>query len=114
MTTDVRGSNFTKAAGGFTDESTELANDARRILDAIAAIGDFAGTDESGNTFRQGYDTAMKKIVTYVGSLRDHYPEISERLAGMKSNFDLANWANIESLPKVSKPPTFSDGKLTP
>ncbi|MCP2346091.1 hypothetical protein HD595_002213 [Nonomuraea roseoviolacea subsp. carminata] len=34
----------------------------------------------------------------------------------MNSTLDIANWATIESLPKVSDPPKFSesDGKLTP
>ena len=86
------------------------------ILNAIAALGDFAGTDETANTFRQGYSTALKTATTYVNALRDVYPGIAERLAGMKTNFDVANWANIQSLPKVSDLPEFSesDGKLKP
>jgi hypothetical protein len=113
---DVRGSNFMKAAGGFVAEHEELATDARGILNAIAALGDFAGTDETANTFRQGYSTALKTATTYVNALRDVYPGIAERLAGMKTNFDVANWANIQSLPKVSDLPEFSesDGKLKP
>ncbi|MFG6197264.1 hypothetical protein [Nonomuraea sp. JJY05] len=114
--TDVRGSTFTTAAGGFVAEHDELARDARRILDAIAALGDFAGTDETANTFRQGYSTALKKAETYVNALRDVYPEVAERLAGMKTGFDVAHWATIESLPKVSDPPEYSksDKKFTP
>ncbi|MCA2182427.1 hypothetical protein LDL08_40340 [Nonomuraea glycinis] len=105
---DVLRSDFTKAADGFADEHDGLAKDARWILDAIAALGDFAGTDETANTFRQGYSTALKSTTTYVGALRDRYPEIAERLAGMKTGFDVANWANIQSLPKVSDLPDFS------
>ncbi|NUW40826.1 hypothetical protein [Nonomuraea rhodomycinica] len=58
----------------------------------------------------------MRKVETYVNALRDVYPEVAERLAGMRTTLDIANWATIESLPKVSDPPTFSesDGKLTP
>ncbi|GAA2311766.1 hypothetical protein GCM10010149_73140 [Nonomuraea roseoviolacea subsp. roseoviolacea] len=58
----------------------------------------------------------MKKVETYVNALRDVYPEVADRLAGMNSTLDIANWATIESLPKVSDPPKFSesDGKLTP
>ncbi|MEV0235561.1 hypothetical protein [Nonomuraea sp. NPDC050786] len=112
-TTEVHGSTFTSAAGGFVTEHEELARDAGRILDAIAALGDFAGTDETGTTFRQGYSTALKKTETYVNALRDVYPGVAERLAGMKTSFDVANWATIESLPKVSDPPEYSDGKLT-
>ncbi|GAA3211942.1 hypothetical protein [Nonomuraea helvata] len=114
--TEVHGSTFTSAAGGFTTEHEELARDARGILDALFALGDFAGTDEAGNRFRQGYSTALKKAETYVNALRDVYPSVGERLAGMKTTFDVANWATIESLPKVSDPPEYSesDGKLTP
>ncbi|NUW30344.1 hypothetical protein HTZ77_02730 [Nonomuraea sp. SMC257] len=113
---DVRGSTFTKAAGGFTAEHSELAGYTRAIFDAIAALGNFAGTDDAGNTFRQGYSTALKKVETYVNALRDVYPEVADRLAGMNTTLDIANWATIESLPKVSDPPKFSesDGKLTP
>ncbi|MET7462555.1 hypothetical protein [Nonomuraea sp. NPDC005501] len=114
--TDFYGSNFTKAAGAFVTEHDDLAGDTRRILDAIAALGDFAGTDDTAKTFRQGYSTALKKVSTYVNALSDVYPEIAERLAGMRTTFDVANWAVIESLPKVSDPPKFSasDGKLKP
>lgn len=105
---DVLGSDFTKAAGGFAAEHEDLAKDARWILDAIAALGDFAGTDETANTFRQGYATALKSTTTYVGALRDLYPGIAERLAGMRTGFDVANWASIQSLPKVSDLPEFS------
>ncbi|MEV1169256.1 hypothetical protein [Nonomuraea sp. NPDC049784] len=114
--TNVRGSTFTSAAGGFTTEHDELTRDARGILDAIAALGDFAGTDETANTFRQSFSTALKKAETYVNALRDVYPEVANRLAGMKTGFEVAHWATIESLPKVSDPPEYSksDGKLTP
>ncbi|MGW0200962.1 hypothetical protein [Nonomuraea sp. NPDC003201] len=113
---DVRGSTFTRVAGGFVTEHDELARDARRILDAITALGDFAGTDETANTFKQGYSTGLKKAETYVNALRDVYPGIAERLAGMKTGFDVAHWASIQSLPKVSDPPKYSksDGKLNP
>ncbi|MFI7134555.1 hypothetical protein ACIBQ1_53440 [Nonomuraea sp. NPDC050153] len=114
--TDVRGSTFTRAAGGFTVEHDDLARDTRRILDAIAALGDFAGTDETANTFRQGYSAALKKAETYVNALRDVYPEVAERLAGMKTGFDVAHWASVESLPKVADPPGYSkpDKKFKP
>jgi predicted oxidoreductase (fatty acid repression mutant protein) len=114
-TTEVHGSTFTKAAGGFVAEHEELAKDIRRILDAIAELGDFAGTDETANTFRQGYSTALKNAETYVNALRDVYPAVADRLAGMRTTFDLANWATIQSLPKVSDPPrsTGPDGRLT-
>ncbi|MFI7447749.1 hypothetical protein ACIBQX_09660 [Nonomuraea sp. NPDC049714] len=105
---DVRGSDFTQAAGGFAAEHEDLAEDARWILDAIAALGDFAGTDETANTFRQGYATALQSTITYVDALRDIYPGIAERLAGMRTGFDVANWASIQSLPKVSDLPEFS------
>ncbi|MGV9770924.1 hypothetical protein [Streptosporangium sp. NPDC003464] len=113
---DVHGSIFTKAAGGFVAEHDELVKDVRRILDAIAALGDFAGTDETANTFRQGYSTALKKSETYVNALRDVYPAVAERLAGMRIGFEVANWASIESLPKVSDPPEYSksDKKFNP
>lgn len=105
---DVHGSDFTKAAGAFVDEHDDLDKDARWILDAIAALGDFAGTDDTAHTFRQGYATALKSTTTYVAALRDLYPGIAERLAGMKTGFDVANWANIQSLPKVSDLPDFT------
>ncbi|GAA3568660.1 hypothetical protein GCM10022419_056830 [Nonomuraea rosea] len=113
---DVRGSTFTKAAGGFVTEHDDLAKDVRWILDAIAALGDFAGTDETANTFRQGYSTALKKSESYVAALRDVYPAVAERLAGMKTGYDIANWASIASLPKVSDPPEYSesDGTFIP
>ncbi|MEU5859812.1 MULTISPECIES: hypothetical protein [unclassified Nonomuraea] len=109
------GSTFTKAAGALLAERTELATDIRRILDAIAALGDFAGTDGTANTFRKSYSTALNKAETYVEALRDVYPAVADRLDDMKTSFDVANWATIESLPEVSDPPKLSpkDGKLT-
>ncbi|MBN6057295.1 hypothetical protein JYK22_35555, partial [Nonomuraea sp. RK-328] len=114
--TDVHGISFTQAAGGFAAEHEELELDTRRILDAIAALGDFAGTDETGNAFRRGYSTAMQKTEKYVKALHDVYPEIAERLAGMRTTFDVAEWATIASMPQVSDPPEHSeqDGKLIP
>ena len=106
--TDFRGSNFRKAADSFAVEHEDLTRDVRRILDALAALGDFAGTDETANTFKQSYATALKKTTTYVTALRDVYPGIAERLAGMKTGFDVANWANIQSLPKVADLPDFT------
>ncbi|MEV8636239.1 hypothetical protein AB0395_31765 [Streptosporangium sp. NPDC051023] len=109
-------STFTKAASGFTAEHDELERDIRSILDAIAALGDFAGTDETANTFRKDYSTGLENTRTYVNALRDVYPAVAVRLAATKTTFDVANWAIIESLPKVSDPLKFSesDGKLTP
>ncbi|YCK33125.1 hypothetical protein ACNF49_03180 [Actinomadura sp. ATCC 39365] len=113
-TTEVHGTTFTKAAGAFLAERTEFATDTRRILDALAALGDFAGTDETANTFKKNYSTALKKAETYVDALRDVYPAVADRLADMRTSFDVANWATIESLPKVSDPPKLSpkDGQL--
>lgn len=113
-TTEVQGSTFTKAAGGFVAEHEELAKDIRRILDAIAGLGDFAGTGETANTFKQGYSTALTNAETYVNALRDVYPAVADRLAGMRTTFDLANWATIQFLPQVSDPPksTGRDGKI--
>lgn len=105
---NVLGSDFRKAADGFTTEHQALAKDARWILDAIAALGDFAGTDETANTFRQGYATALESTTTYVNALRDLYPGIAERLAWMGTGFNVANWASIQSLPEVSDLPKFS------
>ncbi|GAA3666423.1 hypothetical protein GCM10022224_033090 [Nonomuraea antimicrobica] len=114
--TEVHGSTFTKAAGEFVVEHEDLGGDTRRILDAIAALGDFAGTDETANTFRRGYNDALAKTETYVNALRDAYPAIAYRLAGMRTSFDVANWATIESLPRVSDPPEYSksDRKFIP
>ncbi|GGS78457.1 hypothetical protein ACFFV7_13295 [Nonomuraea spiralis] len=112
--TDVRGGTFTKAAGAFLAEHNELTTDTRRILDALAALGDFAGTDETGNTFRKNYSTALKKAETYVNALRDVYPAVADRLADMKTSFDIANWATIESLPKVSDPPKLAPQTAKP
>ncbi|WP_406311538.1 hypothetical protein OHA77_22620 [Streptosporangium sp. NBC_01639] len=98
-----------KAADGFVAEHNDLEKDVRGILDAIAALGDFIGVDETGNTFRKDYSTVFEKVTTYVDALCDIYPTIAVRLAGMKTTFDVANWANIQSLPKVSEPPEFSE-----
>ncbi|MEU1392654.1 MULTISPECIES: hypothetical protein [unclassified Nonomuraea] len=113
-TTEVHDTTFTNAAGAFLAERTEFATDTRRILDALAALGDFAGTDETANTFKKDYSTALKKAETYVDALRDVYPAVADRLADMRTSFDVANWATIESLPKVSDPPKLSpkDGQL--
>ncbi|GLW11072.1 hypothetical protein Misp01_62000 [Microtetraspora sp. NBRC 13810] len=113
--TDVRGSTFIRAAGGFADEHDDLKRDVRRILDSIAALGDFAGTDETANTFKQGYSAALQKAETYVNALRDIYPGVAGRLDSMTTGFDVANWATIASLPKVSEPPKYSksDKKFT-
>ncbi|MGW0809476.1 hypothetical protein [Nonomuraea sp. NPDC002799] len=105
---------FTKAAGYIIAERDELRKDVRWILDSIAALGDFAGTDETANTFRQSYSTALEKAKTYVDALRDKYPEIAGQLAGMKTNHDRANWANIVSLPTVSDEFSKPDGKSQP
>lgn len=113
---DFLGSTFTKAANEFAAERDELERDIRSILDAVDASGSFAGTDETANTFRTNYSTALDNVRTYVNALRDVYPEVAVRLAATKTTLDIANWAIIESLPKVPDPPTFSgsDGKLTP
>ncbi|MFI9593500.1 hypothetical protein [Nonomuraea sp. NPDC052265] len=114
-TTEVYGSTFTKAAGAFLAERAELETATLRIIDAIGALGDFAGTDETANTFRKSFSTAMEKAKAYVEALCDVYPPVADRLADMKTSFDVANWATIESLPKVSDPPKLSpkDGQFT-
>ncbi|MFF4194195.1 hypothetical protein [Nonomuraea sp. NPDC001831] len=113
-TTEVHGTTFTKAAGAFLAERTEFANDTRRILDALDALGDFAGTDETANTFKKNYATALGKAETYVDALREVYPAVADRLAEMRTSFDVANWATIASLPEVSDPPKLApkDGQL--
>ncbi|MEU8320916.1 hypothetical protein AB0C33_21395 [Nonomuraea sp. NPDC048881] len=112
-TTEVHGTAFTKAAGAFLAERTEYATDTRRILDALDALGDFAGTDETANTFKKNYLTALEKAETYVDALRDVYPAVADRLADMRTSFDVANWATIASLPEVSDPPKLApDGQF--
>ncbi|MFF0867591.1 hypothetical protein ACFYUV_37915 [Nonomuraea sp. NPDC003560] len=112
-TTEVHGTAFTKATGAFLAERTEFATDTRRILDALDALGDFAGTDETANTFKKNYVTALEKAETYVDALRDVYPAVADRLADMRTSFDVANWATIASLPEVSDPPKLApDGQF--
>ncbi|MBT2225364.1 hypothetical protein [Nonomuraea sp. NEAU-A123] len=101
--------------GAFNDEHTDLLRDARKILDDIAGLGDFAGTDEAGKRFREGYSKGLEKAGNYTGKLGAVYSEIADRLASMKTAVDIANWATVQALPKVSDPPKFSppDGTIS-
>ncbi|HUR07816.1 MAG TPA: hypothetical protein VM347_35105 [Nonomuraea sp.] len=102
--------------GAFNDEHIDLLRDARKILDDIGGLGDFAGTDEAGKRFRDGYSKGLEKATNYTGKLGAVYSEIADKLADMKTAVDIANWAGIQALPKVSDPPKFSpsDGTIIP
>ena len=107
---------FKNVIDAFDTEHIDFLRDAQRILDDIGGLGDFAGTDDAGQKFKDGYSKGLEKAVNYTGKLGAVYSEIAERLAGMKTSVDIANWANIQSLPKVSEPPKFSPstGTITP
>lgn len=108
---------LTGASRQFELEMKHFTGDIRSLFHVLEGIGDFAGNDDTGHKFKEGYGKAVGNVVSYVHAIEDAYQGIVDRLQLMTVSVDLANWASMAALPKVpDNGPVFSadDGTVTP
>lgn len=88
-------------AKAFSDEAENLTKDVNAQTKALDSLGNFAGDDDLGRQFNQGYGQAVLNAIGYANALATTYPEIARRIRQISDNLEIADWANIAALPKV-------------